>query len=318
MHRIVYLDRASTRATVRRPAFEHEWIDLPQCDAADVVARLAGATIAISNKVPIDRAAITALPDLKMIAVAATGTNQIDLDAARERGIVVSNIRGYAVNTVPEQVIAMLFALSRNLFAYRAAVAAGEWQKSSRFCLFDHPIRDLFGQTIGIVGRGNLGEGVARRAEALGMRVLFADRKGVAKARPGYTAFADVLTQADAISLHCPLTEATRGMIGAHELARMKPHAILINTARGGLVDEAALADALRAGTIGGAAFDVLTEEPPVKGNVLLDPDLLALPNFLVTPHCAWASDTAMQVLTDQLVDNIEAFVAGRPRNVVT
>ena len=318
MHRIVYLDRASIRARMRRPAFPHEWIELPQCERADVVAQLAGATIAISNKVPIDRSAMEALPDLRMIAVAATGTNQIDLAAARERGIVVSNIRGYAVNTVPEQVIAMLFALSRNLFAYRAAVAEGEWQKSTQFCLFHHPIRDLHGQTLAIVGRGNLGEGVARRAEALGMRVVYAERKGAATVRPGYIAFDAALAQADAITLHCPLTDATRSIIGEREFALMKPHAILVNTARGGLVDEAALAAALRAGRIGGAAFDVLTEEPPVRGNVLLDPALLALPNFLLTPHCAWASEPAMQTLSDQLVDNIEAFVAGRPRNVVT
>ena len=318
MHRIVYLDRASIRAQVRRPDFEHEWVELPQCDRKDVVAKLSGASIAISNKVPIDRAAMAALPDLKMIAVAATGTNQIDLAAAKERGIVVSNIRGYAAITVPEHVIATLFALSRNLFAYRASVAAGEWQKARQFCLFHHPIRDLHGQTLGIVGRGNLGEGVARRAEALGMKVLFAERKGALDVRPGYTAFREVIAKCDAITLHCPISDETRGLIGAKEFVRMQPHAILINTARGGLVDEKALLDALREGRIGGAAFDVLTDEPPVKGNALLDPALLAQPNFLLTPHCAWASDPAMQALSDQLIDNIEAFAAGTPRNVVT
>lgn len=317
MHRIVYLDRNSIRAKVRRPGFVHDWVEYGKTPVDEVVLRLKGCSIAISNKVSIDRAAMAALPELKMIAVAATGTNNIDLEAARERGIVVSNIRGYAVNTVPEHVLSMLFALSRNLLAYRASVAAGEWQKSSQFCLFNHPIRDLFGQTLGIIGRGSLGEGVARRAEALGMTVLFAEHKQAATVRPGYTAFAEVLKRADALTLHCPLNADTRHLIGEKEFSAMLSHAILINTARGGLVDEAALAVALKKRVIGGAAFDVLTEEPPVKGNVLLDPDLLALPNFILSPHCAWASEPAMQALSDQLIENIEAFAAGTPRNRV-
>jgi glycerate dehydrogenase len=170
----------------------------------------------------------------------------------------------------------------------------------------------------GIVGRGNLGEGVARRAEALGMKVLFAERKGALDVRPGYAAFREVIAESDAITLHCPLTDDTRSLIGADEFSRMKPHAILINTARGGLVDEMALLDALRAGRIGGAAFDVLSEEPPVQGHVLLAPALLAQANFILTPHCAWASEPAMQLLADQLIDNLEAFAAGKPRNLVT
>ena len=315
MHRIVYLDRASIRARVRRPAFAHDWVELPQCAREDVVAQLAGATIAISNKVSIDRAAMAALPELKMIAVAATGTNNVDLAAARERGIVVSNIRGYAVNTVPEQVIAMLFALSRNLFAYRAAVAAGEWQRATQFCLFDHPIRDLFGQTLGIVGRGSLGDGVARRAEALGMRVLFAERKGAATVRPGYTAFAEVLAEADAISLHCPLNDETRGLIGAAELGRMKRHALLINTARGGLVVEKDLVRALDEGLVSGIGFDCLSVEPPAAHHPFAT--ILDRPNVIVTPHVGWAGEQAMQALWDQLVTHIENFQAGQPTNVV-
>lgn len=315
--RIVYLDRASIRATVRRPAAEHEWIDYPATAAGDVVARLTGARIAISNKVAITAEVMAQLPELKMIAVAATGTNNVDLAAAKRYGIVVSNIRGYARRTVPEHALAMIFALSRHLFAYRTSVAAGEWQRSEQFCLFQHPIRDLGDLTLGIVGKGSLGQSLGALATALGMRVIYAEHRNAATVRPGYEAFETVLTNADVISLHCPLNDQTQNLFGAAELSRMKAGALLINTSRGGLVDEVALAAALRAGQLGGAGFDVLSGEPPVDGNPLLAPELLAAPNFLLTPHCAWASQPAMQALADQLVDNIEAFLAGRPQNVV-
>ena len=282
-----------------------------------MIERLARATIAITNKVPINAAAIAALPDLKMIAISATGTNNVDLNACRGRGIVVSNIRGYAEHTVPEHVMALLLALSRNLVAWRETLQAGGWQRAEQFCLFDHPIRDLHGATLGLIGSGTLGNGVARLAEAFGMRVLRADRKGAAVVRPGYTAFADVLATADAISLHCPLTAETQNLIGEAELKAMKPSALLINTARGGIVDEAVLMRALKEGWIGGAGFDVLTTEPPPADHPMLDPALLALPNFLLTPHVAWSSRPAMQTLADQLIDNIEAFVAGAPKNRV-
>ena len=285
--------------------------------ADEVRGRLAGATIAITNKVPIRAADIAALPELQMIAVSATGANNVDLDACRARGIVVSNIRGYAVHTVPEHVLAMMLALSRNLFAWRETIQAGGWQRAEQFCLFDHPIRDLHGATLGLIGSGTLGNGVARLAEAFGMRVLRAERKGAATVRPGYTAFADVLAEADAISLHCPLTPETTGLIGEPELQAMKPSALLINTARGGIVDEAALIRALKEGWIAGAGFDVITAEPPPEGHPMVDPQLLALPNFLLTPHVAWSSRPAMQALADQLIDNIEAFAAGTPRNRV-
>ncbi len=317
MQRIVYLDRASISVEVHRPAFACDWIEYQKTAAEEVVERLAGATIAISNKVPITAATLAALPDLKMIAVAATGTNQIDLEACRQRGIVVSNIRGYAEHTVPEHVFALLLALSRNLLAWRQTLQAGAWQKSDQFCLFDHPIQDLHGATLGLVGCGSLGNGVARLAEAFGMRVLRAERKGAAQLRPGYTAFETVLAKADAVSLHCPLTAETTGLIGASELQAMKPSAMLINTARGGLVDEAALIEALRLGWIAGAGFDVVTVEPPPVGHPMLTPELLAMPNFLLTPHVAWSSQPAMRALADQLVANIEAFVAGKPQNQV-
>ena len=317
MHRIVYLERESIIAEVRRPAFAHEWIEYAKTSPAEAVERLQGASIAIINKVPLPTVAVDALPALKMIAVAATGTNNIDLEACRRRGIVVSNIQGYAEHTVPEHVFALLMALFRNLVAWRESVQQGHWQRSDQFCLFDHPIRDLHGATLGLVGSGSLGNGVVRLAEAFGMRVLRAERKGAATVRPGYTDFATVLREADAISLHCPLTEETRGLIGEAELRAMKRSACLINTARGGIVDEAALIRALRDGWIAGAGFDVITAEPPPEGLPMLAPELLALPNFLLTPHVAWSSRPAMQILADQLIDNIEAFVAGQPRHRV-
>ncbi|HRH15178.1 MAG TPA: D-2-hydroxyacid dehydrogenase [Azonexus sp.] len=317
MQHIVYLERDSIIADVRRPAFAHDWIEYAKTKPEQVVERLHGCTIAIVNKAPLPAAAVDALPDLRMVAVAATGTNIVDLDACRRRGIVVSNIRGYAEHTVPEHVLALLLALARNLIAWRESLRAGRWQQSDQFCLFDHPIRDLHGATLGLIGSGSLGNGVARLAAAFGMRVLRAEHKGIATPRPGYTAFEQVLREADAITLHCPLTSQTQGLIGEGELRAMKSSALLINTARGGLVDEAALIRALREGWIGGAGFDVITAEPPPDAHPLVDPELLALPNFLLTPHVAWSSRPAMQTLADQLIDNIEAFVAGSPRNRV-
>lgn len=312
--RIVFLDRNSIRADFRRPAFEHTWTDYPQTTRPDVVARLADATIAISNKAPIMAEAIARLPGLRMIAVCATGTNNVDLEACRTRGIVVSNIRDYATHTVPEHVFALMLALRRNLLAYRAAVKSGAWQRAEQFCLMDFPIEDLYGATLGIIGGGALGSAVRRLAGAFGMQVMLAERKGASVVRAGYTSFDSVLAQSDVLTLHLPLTPESRHLIGAPELGRMKPTAILINTARGGLVDEQALAAALKEGRIGGAAFDVLSEEPPRGGNPLLDLDL---PNFILTPHNAWASNAAMQTMADQLIDNLEAFMRGAPLNRV-
>ncbi len=315
--RIVHLEGESLIAALRRPAFAHEWIEYPATGAGEVVERLQGAAIAITNKVAIDAAAVDALPELKMIAVSATGTNNVDLAACRQRGIVVCNVQGYARHTVPEHVFALLLALSRNLWAWRQSLLAGRWSQASQFCLFDHPIRDLHGATLGVIGCGSLGAGVIRLAEAFGMRVLRAEHKGAAGVRPGYVAFSDVLAQADAISLHCPLNDQTRHLFGAAELQAMKPSALLINTARGGIVDERALVRALREGWIAGAGFDVLSAEPPPVDHPLLAPELLALPNFLLTPHVAWSSRPAMQALADQVTANIEAFVAGQAQNRV-
>jgi glycerate dehydrogenase len=310
--RIVLLERDAVGASFRRPAIGHEWIEYPASTSSEVAGKLAGATVAIVNKVKLGAADIAVLPQLRMVAIAATGSDNVDLAACRAHGIVVSNVRGYAVHTVPEHAMLLILALRRRLFDYVADVRAGRWERSENFCFFDHPIGDLHGATLGIVGRGGLGEGLARLATAFGMRVRFAEHRGAAAVREGYTAFDAVLREADVLSLHCPLNDATRGLIGEAELAAMKPTAILVNTSRGGLVGETALASALRERRIGAAGFDVLSQEPPRDGNPLLAPDL---PNLILTPHVAWASREAMQALADQVIDNIEAFAAGAPRN---
>jgi glycerate dehydrogenase len=269
----------------------------------------------ITNKVPLRAATLQQLPQLKMIAVAATGYDVIDIDYCKAHGIAVSNIRNYAVHTVPEHAFALILALRRNLFAYRQDVANGRWQEVDQFCFFDHPIRDMYGATLGIIGEGALGQATAKIARGFGMKVLFADHAPPKVEGVEFTPFDEVVSTSDVISLHVPLTPDTRNLIGMKELRKMKRTAILINTSRGGLVDERALAEALTQGLIGGAGFDVLTKEPPKEGNPLLD---LRLQNFILTPHVAWASDGAMQFLADQLIDNIEAFVAGKPQHLVT
>ncbi|MCC2972530.1 D-2-hydroxyacid dehydrogenase [Massilia sp. IC2-476] len=314
MHRIVFLDRDSLQARVRAPAFAHAWQDYPGTDEADVVARLAGATVAVTNKVPLRAGAIAQLPELKMVAIAATGSDNVDLAACRERGIVVANIRNYSQVSVPEHCFALILALRRNLRAYAADVEAGLWERSSRFCLLDHPIGDLAGSRLGIVGFGALGRKVAQLGRAFGMEIAATARAPLEEPGVLQLPLDELLATSDVVSLHLPLTEQTRHLIGARELARMKPSSLLINTARGGLVDEAALAAALQANSIGGAGFDVLSKEPPDPANPLLR---LRLPNFILTPHVAWASAGAMQTLADMLVDNIDAWAAGRPQNVL-
>ena len=310
-HTIAFLDRASLGATLKTPRFPHDYREYDSTPPELVAERLQGVSICITNKVPLRAPVIEQLPDLKLIAVAATGTVVVDKPACKARGITVVNLRNYAYNTVPEHVFAMIFALRRNLIAYRDDVKRGVWQTVDTFCFFPHPIHDLRGATLGIVGYGVLGKALARLAEAFDMTVLATDMVPAA----GLVDLETVLKGSDIVSLHCPLTPQTRNMIGAAELRLMRRDAILINASRGGLVDEAALVKALRGGVIAGAGFDVLTTEPPKQGNVLLG--LLDLPNFILTPHVAWASREAMQILADQLIDNIDAFVAGKPRNVV-
>lgn len=312
---IVFLDRSTLQARVRRPAFEHTWQEHGVTNVGDVVGRLRDATIAITNKVPLRMAQLQQLPKLRMIAVAATGYDVVDVPYCRTRGIAVANIRNYALHTVPEHAFALITALRRNLLAYRQDVERGRWQEVDQFCFFDHPIRDLHGSTLGIVGEGVLGQATAAIGRGFGMQVLFADHPPPKAEGVQFTPFDDVLTQSDVISLHVPLTAETRNLIGIEQFRKMKRTAILVNTARGGLVDEPALVHALTEGLIAGAGFDVLTNEPPKDGNPLLD---LRLPNFILTPHVAWASDGAMQFLADQLIDNIEAFVRGSAQNLVT
>ncbi len=314
-HRIVFLDRKSLIADLRAPSFAHHWTDHEQTRPEEVLARIKDARIVISNKVKLPGDLLAQAPGVKMIAVCATGTDNVDLAYCKANGIAVSNIRGYAVHTLPEHVFMLLLALRRNLIGWREDVRGGLWQKSDQFCLFTRPINDLYGSTLGLIGHGTLGNGVRKIAEAFGMRVLVAEHKNASTVRDGYAAFDTVLTEADVISLHIPLAPETRHLIGTREFGLMKSSALLINTARGNLVDEAALIQALKSGQIAGAGFDVLAVEPPREGNPLLDLDL---PNFILTPHVAWSSRNAMQIMADQLVDNIEAFVAGKPGNLVT
>lgn len=313
-HSVVFMDRASVKANVRRPSFAHDWREYEKSTGDEVVSKLGDATIAIVNKVPMRADSLAQLPKLKMIAVAATGTDNVDLDYCKKNDIAVANIRNYAVHTVPEHAFAMILALRRNLLAYRHDVERGMWQKSDQFCFFTHSIGDLFGATIGIFGEGAIGQGTAKIARGFGMQVLFADHEPPKAPDVEFTPSDEVLARSDVISMHLPLMPSTRNLISTRQFNKMKKTAILINTARGGLVDEGALIEALKQGTIAGAGFDVLTREPPKEGHPLLD---LRLPNFILTPHVAWASDGAMQFLADQLIDNVEAWAAGKPQHLM-
>jgi len=291
-----------------------EWKFHAKTRAAETTERVRDAEIVVSNKVVLDRAALQGARSLKLVCVAATGTNNVDLIAAKELGIAVCNVVHYATPSVVQHVFSLITALNTKLLNYQEAVRAGSWNKSDQFCLLDFPIRELDGLTMGIVGYGELGKAVARAAECFGMTVLISQRPG-AEATKGRVSLSELLPKIDILSLHCPLTDNTRNLIGSKELALMKNNALLINTARGGIVDEQALANALSAGTIGGAGIDTLTREPPVEGNVLLNPDL---PNLIVTPHIAWASRSARQRLVDGVAANIRAFLARKPTNLVT
>jgi glycerate dehydrogenase len=328
---VVFLDRQTIPAYValRQLPFPHRWRMYDRSTTGDVAGRIRDADIVVVNKVRITRDDIEQAKNLKLIAVAATGTDNIDIKACVERGIVVSNIRGYAGNSVPEHTFALIFALRRSIAAYRQAVAQGRWEKAGQFCFFDFPIRDLRGSTLGIIGSGALGGAVAGMARALGVNVLLAGRKVIAtpalagRARRDQVIsdlekvpFEALLEQSDIISLHCPLTPETHHLIGAADFARMKRRPLLINTARGGLVDEQALVTALQQGQISGAGFDVVSSEPLSQDhpfNAVLDH-----PAFILTPHVAWASEEAIRALADQLIDNISAFQRGEPRNIVT
>jgi glycerate dehydrogenase len=315
-HQVVFLDRDSLKAKVRSPNFATSYQEYPHSEPHQVLDRLAQASVVITNKVPLRSELLRQLPKLKMIAVAATGYDIIDIPYCREQGIAVANIRNYAIRTVPEHTFALILALRRNLLAYQNDVQNGLWSKSKQFCLFTHPITDLHGSTLGIIGEGTLGQGVAKIAQqGFGMNVQFLDHSSSRKKEVTYVSLDTLLNTSDVISLHCPLTPATRHLIGLNELRKMKSTAILVNTSRGGLVDESALIQALEEGWIAGAGFDVLTEEPPPENHPLL---AVHRQNFILTPHVAWASNEAMQGLADQLIDNIEAWHQGKPQHLVT
>ena len=281
---------------------------------ANVIERLQGASVAISNKALLNAQTLAACPELKLILVAATGTNNVDLEAARALGITVANCQGYGTPSVAQHTFGLLLALATRLVDYNKAVADGQWQQAKQFCLLDFPIVELEGKTLGLFGHGELGSAVAKLAEAFGMRVLIGQIPG-RPARAGRLTLDELLPQVDALTFHCPLTEHTRNFIGARELALLKPGAFVVNTARGGMIDEQALADALRSGHLGGAATDVLSVEPPRDGNPLLGADI---PRLIITPHSAWGSREARQRIVGQLAQNAEAFFNGTALRVVS
>jgi glycerate dehydrogenase len=294
---------------------------LPEIEFFDATApkqrrkRIRDAGYVLTNKVRIDRELIEATPSLKFIGLTATGTDNIDLAAATEQGVAVCNIRAYCTQSVVEHVFAVLLNLAHSIGAFDRTVRNGEWQRSADFCMLGHPIRQLSAMTLGVVGYGVLGRAVAEMAKHFGMRVLIARRRGAAvTANDGRTEFTDMLREADVISLHCPLNDATRGLFGANEFRWMKPNSILINTARGGLIDSAALVEALKQGQIAAAAIDVLAKEPPTDGDPLIE---YAGPTLLVTPHIAWATVEARQNAINELAANILAFQRGDKRNRV-
>ena len=316
--RAIFLDYATVSfngdldpAALRRAMSDLELRDhTAQESVADAVA---GAAAVLVNKLRITRDILDAAPTLELIALAATGTNNIDLEAARERGVAVCNLRDYCTASVVQHVMGTLLLLTHKLREYDALVRSGAWQRGEQFCLLDYPIRELVGRRLGIVGFGTLGRGVARAATAFGMEVLVANRPGGSPV-PGRLDLDELLAAVDVLSLHCPLTPATHGMIGASRLSRMKRDAVLINTARGALVDAEALANALRGGRLGGAAIDVLSQEPPVDGSPLLAGDI---PNLIVTPHIAWAAREARQRCIDEMAANVADFRRGGRRGRV-
>lgn len=312
----VFLDFATAScgdldvSRLRRCLPELELFDVTR--AEDLLARTRTAEIVLINKLSMSAAVLQACPALKLIALAATGTDNVDLDSARRLGIAVCNIRDYCTPSVMQHVFAVLLSLTHGLREYER-LAREEWAGSTQFTMLRQPIRELRGRTLGIVGFGVLGRAVARTAEAFGMRVQIANRPG-GERQPDRVDLHEMLPQVDVLSLHCPLTSATAGMIGARELGLMKPDAVIINTARGALIDVEALAQALRQRRIGGAAIDVLPQEPPRDGSPLLAPDL---PNLLLTPHTAWAARESRQRCLDEMAANIEDFLRGGRRGRV-
>ncbi|AMO98339.1 alanine dehydrogenase/PNT, C-terminal domain protein [Collimonas arenae] len=315
--KIVFLDRDTLppNTTLKSLSFDHEFVAYPRTTADKVSERIADADFVITNKVRLDATALAQAPNLKLIAVAATGYDIIDTEACGRLGISVCNVRAYGASSVSEHAFSLIFSLRRNILAYRDAVRQGRWLDSDQFCFFDYPINDLRGSRLAIIGRGVLGMATADIGRALGMEVVFSARKDETREIDGAIPFDELLRTADIISLHCPLTAETKNLIGAPEFAKMHRRPLIINTARGGLVNEPALVEALRSGQISGAGFDVTTIEPMPANHPFVE--ILGIPNFILTPHIAWASTQSTQTLADQLIDNIELFAKGQPRNIV-
>lgn len=280
---------------------------------SQIIERMAGADIVLLNKLPLSREHLQAARELKLIALAATGTDNVDLAAAQELGIGVCNVRSYCTRSVVQHAWAMILSLTQHLSEYAHWAAGGSWARGEDFAAAAPAITELAGRTLGVVGFGELGRAVAEAAESFGMRVIVCNRPGTA-AQPGRIGLLELLESADVVSLHCPLTPATRGMIGARELALMRPNALLINTARGALVDGHALARALKERRLGGAGIDVLPREPPLDGEPLLDP---SIPNLILTPHIAWSAREARQRCLDEMAANIQDFLRGGRRGRV-
>lgn len=308
--KIVFLDSTAIpkHILIPRPSFEHTWTEYDHTSSVETIERARDADIVITSKVIFDRETLQQLPKLKLIAITATGTNNVDLVAAEEMGIAVRNVTGYSSTTVPEHVIGLIFSLKHSLAGWLRDQTEAKWAESKQFCYFDYPITDVSGSTLGVFGKGCLGTEVGRLANAVGMKVLYAEHKDATVCREGYTPFDEVLKQADIVTLHCPLTETTKNLINVETLSKMKKGAFLINTGRGPLIDELALVDALKTGHLGGAALDVMVKEPPEKDNPLI---LAAktMPNLIITPHIAWASDSAVTTLVGKVMQNIEEFV---------
>ena len=307
---IVFLDSTAIpkHIPIPRPSFPHNWVEYEYTSAEQTIERAKDADIIITSKVILSREVLQQLPKLKLIAITATGTNNVDLDAAKELGVAVKNVTGYSATTVPEHVLGMIFALKHSLAGWQRDQITEKWTESKQFCYFDYPITDVKGSTLGVFGKGCLGTEVGRLAELLGMKVLYAEHRNATTCREGYTPFEEVLKQADILTLHCALTETTKNLINQETLSLCKQGAYLINTGRGPLIDEQAVCDALKSGQLGGAALDVLVKEPPKKNNPLIE---LAktMPNLIITPHIAWASDSAVTTLTKKMMQNIEDFV---------
>lgn len=315
--RAVFLDFGSvTRGDMDCTAMEQAispWHYYEESSEQEVLERIKHAEVVVSNKVFLSRTAIFAAERLKLICVSATGYNNVDLVAAAERNIPVCNVRGYATPSVVQHVFMLMLNLTCRFVEYQALVKKGGWQASAYFCPLDFGIEELSGKTLGIIGYGELGKAVAAIAKAFGMQVLVAEHKDK-PARPGRTTFGETLSQADFITLHCPLSEDTYNLISRREFELMKPSAYLINTARGGLVHEIDLLHSLSTNGIAGAGLDVLPEEPPRNDSLILQ---YQSANLIVTPHIAWASRESRQRLLNQLAGNICNFFQGKPFNQV-